>query len=67
MFAQKVTGLQPGGYYKATAKVKTDMIRGGAFCNFPANANVVTTMGQPMSPFRTDDWEIPAEEIGKIQ
>ena len=38
-----------------------------AFCNFPADANVVTTMGQPMPPFRTDNWEIPAEEIGKIQ
>lgn len=38
-----------------------------AFCNFPADANVMTTMGQPMPPFRTDDWEIPAEEIGQIQ
>ena len=26
MFAQKVTGLKSGGYYKASAKVKTDMI-----------------------------------------
>ena len=33
MFAQKVTGLEPGGYYKATAKVKTDMISGGKGAN----------------------------------
>lgn len=32
-FAQKVTGLVPGGYYKATAKVKTDMITGGKGAN----------------------------------
>lgn len=38
-----------------------------AFCNFPKDANVLTTMGQPLPPFRTDDWEIPAEEIGNIQ
>lgn len=38
-----------------------------AFCNFPADANVVTTMGQPLAPFRTDNWEIPAEEIGEIR
>ena len=33
MFAQKVTGLTPGGFYKATAKVKTDMISGGKGAN----------------------------------
>ena len=33
MFAQKVTGLTPGGYYKATAKAKTDMISGGKGAN----------------------------------
>lgn len=33
MFAQKVAGLKPGGYYKATAKVKTDMIVGGMGAN----------------------------------
>lgn len=38
-----------------------------AFCNFPKNANVQTTMGQPLVPFRTDDWEIPSEEIGEIR
>jgi sialate O-acetylesterase len=38
-----------------------------AFCNFPSTANVVTTMGQPMAPFRTDDWEIPVEEIGEVR
>lgn len=33
MFAQKVTGLTPGGYYKATARVKTDMVTGGKGAN----------------------------------
>lgn len=33
MFAQKVTGLTPGGYYKAKAKVKTDAISGGKGAN----------------------------------
>ena len=33
MFAQKVTGLKPGGYYRASAKVKTDMITGGKGAN----------------------------------
>lgn len=29
-----------------------------AFKNYPKDANVVTTLGQPLAPFRTDDWEI---------
>lgn len=29
-----------------------------AFKNFPADANVVTTSGQPLVPFRTDDWVV---------
>ena len=33
MFGQKVTGLKPGGYYRASAKVKTDMITGGKGAN----------------------------------
>lgn len=33
-----------------------------AFTNVP-NANVVTTYGQPLVPFRTDDWEIPESEL----
>ena len=33
MFAQKVSGLTPGKYYKAYAKVKTDMISGGKGAN----------------------------------
>ena len=33
MFAQKVTGLKSGGYYKASSKVKTDMIDGGMGAN----------------------------------
>lgn len=27
-----------------------------AFRNYCPEANVVTTMGQPLAPFRTDDW-----------
>ena len=33
MCAQKIIGLVPGGYYKASAKVKTDMIIGGKGAN----------------------------------
>ncbi len=29
-----------------------------AFKNYPADANVMTTLGQPLAPFRTDDWPI---------
>lgn len=36
-----------------------------AFCNFPAEANVMTTSGQPLVPFRTDDW--PVDDIGEIR
>ena len=36
-----------------------------AFRNFPGDANVMTTMGQPLVPFRTDNW--PVEDIGKLQ
>ena len=36
-----------------------------AFRNFCREANVVTTMGQPLVPFRTDDW--PVEDVGKLQ
>ena len=32
------------------------------FCNH-SETNLKTTLGQPVVPFRTDDWEIPAEEI----
>ncbi|MDE7126362.1 MAG: sialate O-acetylesterase [Bacteroidales bacterium] len=35
-----------------------------AFRNFPEDANVKTTMGQPLAPFRTDDWDI--EDTGNI-
>lgn len=38
-----------------------------AFVNFPAEANVETTYNLPLVPFRTDNWEIPAEEIGEIR
>ena len=33
-----------------------------AFCNY-TETNLKTTLGQPVVPFRTDDWEIPAEEM----
>lgn len=38
-----------------------------AFKNFCPEANVKTTYDLPLVPFRTDDWEIPAEEIGEIR
>lgn len=34
-----------------------------AFRNFPEDANVRTTSGQALPPFRTDDWEIGPDEI----
>ncbi len=36
-----------------------------AFRNYMPSADVRTTMGQPMAPFRTDDWEV--EDIGEIK
>ena len=36
-----------------------------AFKNFCKEANVVTSMGQPLPPFRTDDWEV--DDIGEIR
>lgn len=36
-----------------------------AFRNFPEKANVMTTMGQPLVPFRTDDWHV--DDIGEIR
>lgn len=36
-----------------------------AFRNYCPEANVTTTMGQPLVPFRTDDW--PVEDIGEIR
>jgi sialate O-acetylesterase len=38
-----------------------------AFVNFPREANLETTYNMPFVPFRTDNWEIPAEEIGEIR
>lgn len=38
-----------------------------AFVNFPREANLETTFNLPFVPFRTDNWEIPAEEIGEIR
>ncbi len=35
-----------------------------AFRNYMPEANVRTTMGQPLVPFRTDDWEV--DDIGEI-
>ena len=36
-----------------------------AFRNYCPEANVMTTMGQPLVPFRTDDW--PLDDIGLIR
>lgn len=36
-----------------------------AFRNYCPEANVVTTMGQPLAPFRTDSW--PVDDIGEIR
>jgi len=36
-----------------------------AFRNYCPEANVMTTMGQPLVPFRTDDW--PLDDIGQIR
>ena len=36
-----------------------------AFRNYCPEANVMTTMGQPLVPFRTDDW--PLDDIGRDQ
>lgn len=38
-----------------------------AFKNYCPEANVRTNFDQPLVPFRTDSWEIPAEEIGEIR
>jgi sialate O-acetylesterase len=35
-----------------------------AFKNF-SDANIKTTFGQPLAPFRTDDWEILPDELFK--
>lgn len=34
-----------------------------AFRNVCPQANVHTVMGQPLAPFRTDNWDIPAEQL----
>lgn len=33
-----------------------------SFCNY-VETNLKTTIGQPVIPFRSDDWEIPASEL----
>ncbi|MBQ8483331.1 MAG: sialate O-acetylesterase [Bacteroidales bacterium] len=38
-----------------------------AFKNYCPEANVRTNYDLPLAPFRTDNWEIPAEEIGEIR
>ena len=43
-------------------KVKNPEAVRYCFCNY-AETNLKTTLGQPIVPFRTDDWEIPAEEM----
>ena len=36
-----------------------------AFMNYCRDANVITTVGQPLIPFRTDNWEV--KDIGEIK
>lgn len=43
-------------------KVKVPVAVRYCFSNY-AETNLKTTLGQPIVPFRTDDWEIPEEEI----
>ena len=38
-----------------------------AFKNYCPEANVKTTYDLPLVPFRTDNWEIPADQIGEIR
>ena len=38
-----------------------------AFKNYCPEANVKTTFNLPLVPFRTDNWEIPADQIGEIR
>lgn len=45
-------------------EVKTPVAVRYAFRNYP-EANVQTTYGLPLVPFRTDSWEIPANEVFK--
>ena len=42
---------------------ESDSILG--FGNYPEDANVMTTSGQPFAPFRTDDWEV--KDVGIIK
>ena len=43
-------------------KVKDPVAVRYCFCNY-AETNLKTTLGQPIVPFRTDDWDIPEEEM----
>ncbi len=62
------------GKYGNTISVRSDEVDYPvavryAFRNFSPEANVVTTYGQPLIPFRTDDWPVtnlrcPAPETG---
>lgn len=38
-----------------------------AFQNYCPEANVRTNYNMPLVPFRSDDWEIPADQIGEIR
>ena len=38
-----------------------------AFQNYCPEANVRTNYNMPLVPFRTDNWEIPADQIGEIR
>jgi sialate O-acetylesterase len=56
-------------WWKNQIEVSSDSVKSPvavryAFKNFP-KANVTTTFGIPLIPFRTDQWEIPKKEIFK--
>lgn len=56
-------------WYENKIEVYADEVREPAavryaFKNY-SEANVKTTLGQPLAPFRTDDWAIPEDELFK--
>jgi sialate O-acetylesterase len=57
-------------WWKNTIEVWSDSIDNPvavryAFKNYCRDANVVTLLGQPLAPFRTDSWEV--KDIGEIK
>ena len=59
-------------WYKNKIAVSSDKVEKPvavryAFKNYCPEANVKTTYDLPLVPFRTDNWEIPADQIGEIR